>query len=96
MKIENLVQSGLMDLDIMARKALEFQISQGLGSADHVYISPSAHLSAEMFQLICKFFYMNHEWTIEEYDRRRDPAKQVRRYKLVKIGLIRDAEHCKR
>ena len=30
-----------------------------------------------MFQLICKFFYMNHEWTIEEYDRRRDPAKQV-------------------
>ena len=29
------------------------------------------------FQLICKFFYMNHEWTIEEYDRRRDPAKQV-------------------
>ena len=31
-----------------------------------------------MFQLICKFFYMNHEWTIEEYDRRRDPAKQVK------------------
>ena len=28
-------------------------------------------------QLICKFFYMNHEWTIEEYNRRRDPAKQV-------------------
>ena len=49
----------------------------------------------KLFQLICKFFYMNHEWTIEEYDRRRDPAKQVRRYKLVKIGLIRDTEHCK-
>jgi len=30
-----------------------------------------------IYQLICKFFYMNHEWTIEEYDRRRDPAKQV-------------------
>ena len=32
---------------------------------------------SKIFQLICKFFYMNHEWTIEEYDRRRDPAKQV-------------------
>ena len=31
-------------------------------------------------QLICKFFYMNHEWTIEEYDRRKDPAKQVLYY----------------
>lgn len=30
-----------------------------------------------IYQLICKFFYMNHEWTIEEYDRRRDPAKQL-------------------
>jgi len=30
-----------------------------------------------IYQLICKFLYMNHEWTIEEYDRRRDPAKQV-------------------
>lgn len=30
-----------------------------------------------IYQLICKFFYMNHEWSIEEYDRRRDPAKQM-------------------
>jgi len=30
-----------------------------------------------IYQLICKFFYMNHEWTIEEYDRRKDPAKQI-------------------
>eukprot|EP00096_Caligus_rogercresseyi_P010344 TRINITY_DN3733_c0_g1_i1.p1 TRINITY_DN3733_c0_g1~~TRINITY_DN3733_c0_g1_i1.p1 ORF type:complete len:654 (-),score=148.15 TRINITY_DN3733_c0_g1_i1:1214-3175(-) len=25
-----------------------------------------------VYQLICKFFYMNHEWSVEEYDRRRD------------------------
>jgi len=30
-----------------------------------------------IYQLICKFFNMNHEWTIEEYDRRKDPAKQI-------------------
>jgi len=30
-----------------------------------------------IYQLICKFFYINHEWTIEEYDPRRDAAKQV-------------------
>ena len=34
-------------------------------------------------QLICKFFYVNHDWTIEEYDRRRDPAKQVKVTKLL-------------
>ena len=39
------------------------------------------------FQLICKFFYMNHEWTIEEYDRRRDPAKQVEdNFSLALLG----------
>ena len=27
------------------------------------------------FQLICKFFQMNHEWTILEYDRTRDRDK---------------------
>lgn len=30
-----------------------------------------------IYQLICKFCYMNHEWSIEEYDRRKDPAKQL-------------------
>ena len=28
------------------------------------------------FQLICKFFQMNHEWTILEYDRVRDKAEE--------------------
>jgi len=30
-----------------------------------------------VYQLICKFLYMNYEWTIQEYDRRADPAKQI-------------------
>merc|ERR1719266_2107908 len=25
-----------------------------------------------VYQLISKFFYMNHEWTVEDYDRKRD------------------------
>ncbi|TRY70986.1 hypothetical protein TCAL_16452 [Tigriopus californicus] len=25
-----------------------------------------------VYQLLCKFFYMNHEWSVEEYDRKRD------------------------
>ena len=28
------------------------------------------------FQLICKFFQMNHEWTILEYDKARDRIKR--------------------
>jgi len=28
-----------------------------------------------VYQLICKFFYMNHEWSVEEYDRKRDIAE---------------------
>ena len=44
---------------------------------DHVPPELYSIIWTKMFQLICKFFYMNHEWTIEEYDRRRDPAKQV-------------------
>jgi hypothetical protein len=31
---------------------------------------------------------MNHEWTIEEYDRRKDPAKQVR-YLFVWVEMIK-------
>merc|ERR550519_2890711 len=33
--------------------------------------------SDTIYQLICKFFHMNHEWTIQEYDRRDDPVKQI-------------------
>jgi len=29
-----------------------------------------------IYQLICKFFQMNHEWTILEYDRARDRIKK--------------------
>ena len=42
---------------------------------------------SSLSQLICKFFYMNHEWTIEEYDRRKDPAKQVLHY-YTTIGSL--------
>jgi len=28
-----------------------------------------------IYQLICRFFYMNHEWSVEEYDRKRDIAE---------------------
>jgi len=30
-----------------------------------------------VYQLICKFLYMNYDWTIQEYDRKKDPAKQI-------------------
>ena len=30
------------------------------------------------FKLFCKFLYMNYDFAIQEYDRKKDPAKQVR------------------
>lgn len=32
-----------------------------------------------VYQLICKFFYMNHEWSVEEYDRKRDIVSSKKR-----------------
>lgn len=34
-----------------------------------------------VYQLICKFFYLNNEWSVEEYDRKRDLISSKKRKK---------------
>jgi len=43
------------------------------------FIAMYVEVKAEntLFQLVRKFFNMNLEWTIEEYDQSKDPAKQI-------------------
>lgn len=37
-----------------------------------------------VYQLICKFFYLNHEWSVEEYDRKRDLVTSKKKKEKVK------------
>jgi len=46
-----------------------------------MYVEVKAELT--IYQLICKFFQMNHEWTILEYDRVRDKAEE----NISKVGF---------
>merc|ERR1719450_195837 len=48
-----------------------------------MYVEVKAELT--IYQLICKFFQMNHEWTILEYDRTRESRSDTEN--IVKAGF---------